>query len=526
MRIQHNITALNAHRNLTNNNSSVSKNLEKLSSGYRINRAGDDAAGLAISEKMRAQITGLETAQKNAEDGVSLVQTAEGALTEVHSMLNRMVELATQSANGTYSESNRSEMQKEINALRDEVDRISDTANFNGTKLFQGGNGASAAAGVPSVKDLTLTDNAAVKSKQTIDGTAITSNLADGAILKTTVNYTDANGKSQSAILELTYNVADQKLYTKDGTGIDVATDKQPSKAEMSKALLAAAKADAGLSKTFKISDNAGTLTFEALEAGANTKLDSVVLDYAAAGANQTANLSAITQTQAGGDAFQSIDLANDYTIGDVFTVGGKKFALVNTQDEAVALGKDVNAVILAGAGNVTQNDITELANLIEQKTGYKPEVATTTLNFKAPAGTAAAGNGATIDLHVGESSDNSNKITVNIKAMSSKSLEIDGIDIGTAEGAKEAIDTVNNAIDTVSSIRSDLGALQNRLEHTINNIGVQTENITAAESRIRDVDMAKEMMAYTKNNILVQASQAMLAQANQVPQGVLQLLQ
>ena len=138
MRIQHNITALNAHRNLSNNNSSVGKNLEKLSSGYKINRAGDDAAGLAISEKMRAQITGLETAQKNAEDGVALVQTAEGALTEVHSMLNRMVALATQSANGTYSTANREEMQKEVDALKDEIDRISKSANFNGMTLFSG----------------------------------------------------------------------------------------------------------------------------------------------------------------------------------------------------------------------------------------------------------------------------------------------------------------------------------------------------------------------------------------------------
>lgn len=272
MRIQHNVTALNAHRNLTNNNSALTKNLEKLSSGYKINRAGDDAAGLAISEKMRAQITGLETAQKNAEDGVSLVQTAEGALTEVHSMLNRMVALATQSANGTYSSANRLEMQKEITALNAEIDRIGATANFNGTKLFDGST--------------------------------------------------------------------------------------------------------------------------------------------------------------------------------------------------------------------------------------------------------------ATIDLHVGESSASSNSISVALKSMNSTSISVNAISISTAAGAKSAIDVVNTAIDTISSLRSDFGALQNRLEHTINNLGVQNENITAAESRIRDVDMAKEMMAYTKNSILVQASQAMLAQANQVPQGVLQLLQ
>ncbi len=274
MRIQHNIPAMSSHRNLSNNNSSVTKNLEKLSSGYRINRAGDDAAGLAISEKMRAQITGLEQAQKNAEDGVSLVQTAEGALTEVHSMLNRMVALATQSANGTYSEANRKEMQKEVKALNAEIDRIGATSNFNGTKLFDG--------------------------------------------------------------------------------------------------------------------------------------------------------------------------------------------------------------------------------------------------------------NTTSIVLHVGESSANTNQISVTLKAMNSAAagIAVSGIDISTAAGAKTAIDTVNTAIDTISSMRSDFGALQNRLEHTINNLGVQTENISAAESRIRDVDMAKEMMAYTKNNILVQASQAMLAQANTIPQGVLQLLQ
>ena len=286
MRIQHNITALNSHRNLTNNNSSLTKNLEKLSSGYRINRAGDDAAGLAISEKMRAQITGLQTAQKNSEDGVSLVQTAEGALTEVHSMLNRMVELATQSANGTYSSANRAEMQKEIVALRKEIDRISDTANFNGTTLFSG--------------------------------------------------------------------------------------------------------------------------------------------------------------------------------FGDT------------------------------------------------------KEVA----------------------IHAGETSKDENQIKITLKTMSSTKMaakigdtdqEVNletKVDVSTATAAKDSIDQINLAIDIVSSLRSDFGALQNRLEHTINNLGVQTENLSAAESRIRDVDMAKEMMAYTKNNILVQASQAMLAQANQVPQGVLQLLQ
>lgn len=273
MRIQHNISALNSYRNLTTNNSALSKNLEKLSSGYAINRAGDDAAGLAISEKMRAQITGLETAQKNANDAISLVQTAEGALTEVHSMLNRMVELATQSANGTYdTDVDRANIQAEVDELLAEIDRIGDSTNFNGIALL-------------------------------------------------------------------------------DGTG--------------------------------------GAMT-----------------------------------------------------------------------------------------------------------------------------------------LQIGDTAESFNQLAFTISSTKVDSMSLTGLSVTSQAGASAAIVSIKSAINYVSSIRGKLGAIQNRLEHTINNLSVQTENITAAESRIRDVDMANEMMAYTKNNILVQASQAMLAQANTVPQGVLQLLQ
>lgn len=269
MRIQHNIAALNSYRQLGGNNNAVSKNLEKLSSGYRINRAADDAAGLAISEKMRGQIVGLQTAQKNANDGISLVQTAEGALTEVHDMLNRMRELATQAANGIYQDSDREKLQSEVTALSEEIDRIANNTDFNGTKL--------------------------------LDGT-----------LKTTLQIGDTSAQTISVV---------------------------------------------------------------------------------------------------------------------------------------------VNSAV-------------------------------------------------------------SNKIGLT------------GLNIGTKDGASKAIGMISAAVDNISTIRSNLGAIQNRLEHTINNLGVTTENMTAAESRIRDTDMAEEMMAYTKNNILVQAAQAMLAQANTVPQGVLQLLQ
>ena len=275
MRIQHNISALNAHRQLGSNQTGIAKNLEKLSSGYRVNRAGDDAAGLAISEKMRSQIKGLETAQKNAQDGISLVQTAEGALTEVHSMLNRMVELATQSANGTYDNTtDRAALQAEVDSLLSEIDRIADNTNFNGQKLLDG----------------------------TLSGTA------------------------------------------------------------------------------------------------------------------------------------------------------------------------------------------------------------------------------AALTLQVGPSAVET--IKVEVKSMAASGLGVSGLVISNIGSANASISKINTAINTVSTQRANLGAIQNRLEHTINNLGVTAENMTAAESRIRDVDMAKEMMEFTKNNILSQAATSMLAQANQTPQGVLQLLQ
>ena len=358
MRIQHNIAALNSYRNLTNNNSAVSKNLEKLSSGYRINRAGDDAAGLAISEKMRAQITGLNTAQKNAQDGVSLVQTAEGALTEVHSMLNRMVELADQSANGTYDDKvDRENLQKEITSLKDEIDRIADSTNFNGINLLDG----------------SLQDGA--KVNVTISGAHVTANGNEFAIDTAAMQDGDTitiNGKSYT--------------FSKKGT-VD--------------------------------------------------------------------------------GRFSSIDELKNMAKADGVDLGGTAFTKVT-----------------------------------------------------------ATKDGKELTLQIGDTSADFNQMTVGVNDMHTAALGIDQINIDTQQGAKDAVDLIKNAINSVSSTRGDLGAIQNRLEHTINNLSVTAENMTAAESRIRDVDMANEMMAYTKNNILVQSSQAMLAQANQIPQGVLQLLQ
>ena len=402
MRIQHNIAALNSYRNLTGNNNAVSKNLEKLSSGYKINRAGDDAAGLAISEKMRAQITGLNTAQKNAQDGVSLVQTAEGALTEVHSMLNRMVELADQSANGTYDNAvDRANLQKEIASLKDEIDRIADSTNFNGINLLDG--------------------SLSTKTTTTLNGTAATTNAA------VDLKFTFAEQFKGKDI-----NV---KLAHADGKGDTIE---------------ASVEAD-------------GTITL---------KMD----------ATKDHSASAIKE------ALAKTDLK----------------ALTEKEDKAKMSSLLASATV-TGAGT----------------TGL-----TGGTGFAAATGTTTPAKGKSLTLQIGDTSKDFNQMAVSVGDMHAEALGIADIDISTQVGAQTAVDKIKSAINSVSSTRGDLGAIQNRLEHTINNLSVTSENMTAAESRIRDVDMANEMMAYTKNNILVQSSQAMLAQANQLPQGVLQLLQ
>ncbi len=482
MRIQHNIAALNSYRNLTTNNNAVSKNLEKLSSGYRINRAGDDAAGLAISEKMRAQITGLETAQKNANDGISLVQTAEGALTEVHSMLNRMVELADQSANGTYdNETDRANLQKEVQSLKDEIDRISEGTNFNGINLLDGSlGGATATSSVTisgynisdlstDVKGVKITYAAGAATAQTATADA----LDDDGILNITV--TNSGTTLTNADLQAALRGAGYKDATVTGTGTKVAANVakiDTAKVEPTAATIAGTRGDG-----FKINFAKG-----------KTDLTSVqITGTAAAGAHGATNTNGVIAIQ--------LDNTKSYTSTEINKI------LKDVGADAMTVefsGSKTGADIVTGLGLGTAQNITDGAG-------------------KAGAGLA---------LQIGDTAESFNQLTVKVGNMSSASLGIGSIDISTQTGAKDAVALIRTAINSVSSTRGDLGAIQNRLEHTINNLSVTTENMTAAESRIRDVDMADEMMSYTKNNILVQASQAMLAQANQVPQGVLQLLQ
>ena len=511
MRIQHNIAALNSYRNLTGNNNAVAKNLEKLSSGYRINRAGDDAAGLAISEKMRAQITGLNTAQKNAQDGVSLVQTAEGALTEVHSMLNRMVELADQSANGTYdNEVDRANLQKEIASLKDEIDRIADSTNFNGINLLDGSLATGKLPTFTGLDGLTKTDIAATGNKT--DLTMGTATITKDKTYSMTFNYTDANGAAKEKTITLT--AKDAKTLVDANGNTYTTTQTNATEEDMAKAFASALSADSEIGDQFTVTADQGKLSFTSKATGSTggSKVLSATTKF------DTAE-SALTATQkAGEDAKVEYDFSTMPT-DKVFTVNGEKFVFATVGKQ---FDSDVNVLETAGT-NPTADEVGKMAGMIANKLGLSDDQVKDggqKITFSA-----SAGNGG-LTLQIGDTADKFNQMTVSVGDMHAKALGISDVDISTQAGAKAAVDKIKSAINSVSSTRGDLGAIQNRLEHTINNLSVTSENMTAAESRIRDVDMANEMMAYTKNNILVQSSQAMLAQANQLPQGVLQLLQ
>lgn len=485
MRIQHNIAALNSYRNLTGNNNAVSKNLEKLSSGYRINRAGDDAAGLAISEKMRAQITGLNTAQKNAQDGVSLVQTAEGAMTEVHSMLNRMVELADQSANGTYAdEVDRENLQKEISSLKEEINRIADSTNFNGINLLDGSLSTSKLdiSATFAGANNTIQQNAATGAVSTI--TAAAGTAGDQTL---SIEYADADGKLHKVDVKYTGNADANKSAENIKSAI-------ANNSELSSIFDISGK-DANITLTSKVTGEKGAKVTTV----SSTDTGKVTNGAVTAGKNATA---------------QTTNLTADIAAGDKITLNGKTYEFVS----------DANAKVSDGATAVIvgKNNGNTIENLNKALDGTGVSVTDNNKNLIFSSTT----NGKGLTLQIGDTADPFNQMTVSVGDMHADALGIADIDISTQAGAKAAVDKIKSAINSVSSTRGDLGAIQNRLEHTINNLSVSAENMTAAESRIRDVDMANEMMAYTKNNILVQSSQAMLAQANQLPQGVLQLLQ
>ena len=459
MVVQHNMQAMNANRMLNITTGAQSKSTEKLSSGYRINRAADDAAGLTISEKMRKQIRGLDQASTNAQDGVSSVQTAEGALTEVHSMLQRMNELAVQAANGTNSkESDRQAIQDEIDQLTTEIDRVAETTKFNEIYLLKG----------------------------------------------------DSNGGTKNVFMK---------------------------------------GHDAGLKGTLTDSAKSATFVMDDLEAGDKVTIAGKEYSIGSTVAEAKASFAA-----AGKDEKVTVD-GVEYTVAEnagAANAGANKIVLADIQDKVKAgstvsyKGKDITAMNDANNDGIDDDDSSVISkDVAETKitaeltaannigtVDHAATVAKTAANGKTTytitKGYATVADTLSFNLHVGADADMTNKITVDIDTMNSANLGIKGLNVTDATGtaATYAVDAISDAIAKVSSQRSALGAVQNRLEHTIDNLDNIVENTTSAESRIRDTDMAEEMVNYSKNNILAQAGQSMLAQANQSTQGVLSLLQ
>ena len=505
MVVQHNMSAMNANRMLSGVSSAQSKSTEKLSSGYRINRAADDAAGLSISEKMRGQIRGLNQASTNAQDGISLIQTAEGALNESHSILQRMRELSVQASNGTETDDDREAVQNEIEQLQSELTRISETTEFNTMKLLDGsrsGSAVSASVSKSAASALTKVD----ATTQVNTAADAFDALASGKDSTLAVTVIDKNGNSSTVKVTIT---GDTK--TADG-------------AENTAQAFADALKESSLGDSYDFStDGNGKLKFTAKEAGKTA--NSILLSQDNAAAVKT------DESTIGVDAYSQITKEiGSYTgtgnIEDkIFTVNGEKFAYV---DDPASLGddyKDVNYVKVAAAGKVEEADVAAMAALIKAKTGIDAEPdngAKTTINLKA--GTANTGKG--IELQIGANEGQTMSFTLD--DMSADALGVGGksVDLSTQESAKTATTTIDAAIKKVSAARGKMGAVQNRLEHTINNLDTASENLQTAESRIRDTDMAEEMVNYSKNNILAQAGQSMLAQANQSNQGVLTLLQ
>ena len=522
MVVQHNMSAMNANRMLSGVSSAQSKSTEKLSSGYRINRAADDAAGLSISEKMRGQIRGLNQASTNAQDGISLIQTAEGALNESHSILQRMRELSVQAANGTETDDDREAVQNEIEQLQSELTRISDTTEFNTMKLLDGSQSGSKVQVSVSKSAATgaTTNNPATAQVNT--SAAVTA-LADGKSTTYSVTMLDKNNNATTTSVTVSYDKATQTFKDKDGNTVGTAANADADEAETA-AAIAKALSNTSLGDKFDIAGTtAKTITFTTKDASDSPSSVLISVD------GGKGELAAANPT--GSEAYTSINdaigaYAGTGNIEDkIFTVNGEKFAYV---DDPASLGddyKDVNYVKVAAAGKVEEADVAAMAALIKAKTGIDAEPdngAKTTINLKA--GTANTGKG--IELQIGANEGQTMSFTLD--DMSADALGVGGksVDLSTQDSAKTATTAIDAAIKKVSASRGKMGAVQNRLEHTINNLDTASENLQTAESRIRDTDMAEEMVNYSKNNILAQAGQSMLAQANQSNQGVLTLLQ
>ncbi|WP_022793400.1 flagellin [Marinococcus halotolerans] len=565
MIINHNLGAMNAQRQMSSNQNDMSNSMEKLSSGLRINRAGDDAAGLAISEKMRGQIRGLEQANRNAQDGVSMIQTAEGALNETHSILQRMRELSVQASNDSNTADDRAELQKEVTQLIEEVDRIGNNTEFNTKNLLDGSLSENAKVATSSnvaygegMKNLNLEASSQLKADSytltTVEDSKVLNGLSDAShtagVEGVKVSADTKLGEGQYTV-DITSNIT--AAETQNTTGIDSdsvssnLTDEETGLADGDYSIEFTTDTNATLTFT----DEAGEQkTANATYSGAE---ETLAFDLTGDDGSGVAEFTLNSSSVEVGDVY-SVSRSTQFeatlrdsaggAIGDTVDIdkGDTKVALGNSETGTVEV--DFADELLEGEASFGVKSSGQASAILKDSEGEivaeqliennqkRIDIDGTGLSFATEDIT--GGEETTFDVNTDQQnnslkfqigSNEGQEMELGISDMRASALGIDGVDLGSQADAKEAITTIDNAIKDVSSERSKLGSVQNRLDHTVNNLGTSAENLTAAESRIRDVDMAKEMMNMTKNNILSQASQSMLAQANQQPQSVLQLL-
>ena len=459
MVVQHNLRAMNSNRMLSITQGTLNKSTEKLSSGYKVNRAADDAAGLSISEKMRKQIRGLSQASLNAEDGISAVQTAEGALTEVHDMLQRMNELAVKAANGTNSTSDRQTIQDEVDQLLTEIDRVAETTKFNELYTLKG-------------------DEDKVTRYLSAHDAGIEGTLTQGA--------TNATFSMDQLKFGDTIMIAGREYHI-SGT-----------------------------------QEQQGEIITSSVKIGQQVTIDGIMYTCTATVSNADKfeltkddliaklNTSSLSIMSVNGKTYYGAGITDDRTV--VSSIGAYKL-----------IQKELGLASSIGADGSTQASVNAG---VDGKTLMKPSFEGKWV-FSIDKGSVQVREDIDFSLHVGADADMNNKIAVKIGALDTKGLGIQGLNVKDTTGAAAtyAIDSIADAVARISAQRSLLGAVQNRLEHTINNLDNVVENTTAAESQIRDTDMATEMVKYSNNNVLAQAGQSMLAQSNQANQGVLSLL-
>lgn len=560
MRINNNIMAMNTHRQLGMNSAAGAKSVEKLSSGFRINRAGDDAAGLAISEKMRAQIRGLNQASRNSQDSISLIQTAEGAVNETHAILQRMRELAVQSANDTNVDVDREQIQQEMNQLTTEVNRIGNTTEFNTMKLLNGDRGKTVNDGATATSALkagTVNVAAAVSGYTTSGDTSLKD--AVGEITIVAGEYLSAAGTTTGdRTIDIVKTASGYDVTVSAGTGTttfsaddtltaDVNGDFVYSNHGISFTITAEEDADVTVGDDLNITDTgtavetsyaadsawniaqtgAGTVAISnneitVVQNADNADIRSITIEATSASFTVT-----LGDAASGGNTVQ-VDVYSYTAEGTSLTYNdhGISFTIANTLSANATASAVISLTGLGTEDSYASTDYTDNSIKFQVGANQNQSMDLAIGDMRADAldissTTAGAASGSGDPTSYGAVYTSSRVVTDGTNSTSTEYA----LDVSTHENAAAAVSVINDAIEDVSSQRAKLGAVQNRLEYTIKNLDTSAENLQAAESRIRDVDMAKEMMTFTKNNILQQAAQSMLAQANQAPQGVLQLL-